>query len=104
MKTFIFADMGRIDIERKEKFAEKFGDYCLDISKLVFGGIVLAGVMELDVNPYLLFGIGLFIILFATAGFLMNDLFNFKKRKMIWNSWCFWEFAVSLPYVLSFGL
>ena len=78
MKTLIFADLGRIDIERKEKFAEKFGDYCLDISKLVFGGIVLAGVMELDVNPYLLFGIGLFIvILFATAGFLMNDLFNF---------------------------
>lgn len=82
MKTLIFADMGRIDIERKEKFAEKFGDYCLDISKLVFGGIVLAGVMELDVNPYLLFGIGLFIvILFAIAGFLMNDLFNFKKGK-----------------------
>lgn len=44
--------MKRIDIERKEKFAEKLGDYCLDISKLVFGGIVLAGVMELDVNPY----------------------------------------------------
>ena len=82
MKTLIFADMGRIDIERKEKFAEKFGDYCLDISKLVFGGIVLAGVMELDVNPYLLFGIGLFIvILFATAGFLMNDLFNLKRRE-----------------------
>ena len=82
MKTLNFADMGRIDIERKEKFAEKFGDYCLDISKLVFGGIVLAGVMELDVNPYLLFGIGLFIvILFATAGFLMNDLFNLKKGK-----------------------
>lgn len=82
MKTLIFADMGRIDIERKEKFAEKFGDYCLDISKLVFGGIVLAGVMELDVNPYLVFGIGLFIvILFATAGFLMNDLFNFEKGK-----------------------
>lgn len=82
MKTLIFVDMGRIDIERKEKFAEKFGDYCLDISKLVFGGIVLAGVMELDVNPYLLFGIGLFIvILFATAGFLMNDLFNLKRRE-----------------------
>lgn len=82
MKTLIFADMGRIDIERKEKFAEKFGDYCLDISKLVFGGIVLAGVMELDVNPYWLFGIGLFIvILFATAGFLMNDLFNLKRRE-----------------------
>ena len=43
---------------------------------------MLAGVMELDVNPYLLFGIGLFIvILFATAGFLMNDLFNLKKGK-----------------------
>ncbi len=74
--------MKRIDIERKEKFAEKFGDYCLDISKLVFGGIVLAGVMELDVNPYWLFDIGLFIvILFATAGFLMNDLFNLKRRE-----------------------
>ena len=82
METLIFACMKRIDIERKEKFAEKLGDYCLDISKLVFGGIVLAGVMELDVNPYWLFGLGLFIvILFATAGFLMNDLFNLRRRE-----------------------
>lgn len=68
--------------DRKRNFAEKFGDYCLDMSKLIFGGVVLAGIMELDVNPYWLFGIGLFIvILFAIAGFLMDELFNLKHKK-----------------------
>lgn len=54
----------------------------MDMSKLIFGGVVLAGIMELDVNPYWLFGIGLFIvILFAIAGFLMDELFNLKHNK-----------------------
>lgn len=42
----------------KELLLGELGKYCMDISKLVFGGIILAGVMELDVDKALLFGIG----------------------------------------------
>lgn len=36
----------------------KLGDFLLDIAKLIFGGVVLAEIMETDVNPYWLFCIG----------------------------------------------
>lgn len=34
---------------------EKFGDYCLDLSKLIFGGVILAAIMQLDINTVWLF-------------------------------------------------
>lgn len=52
METLIFACMklGNSSQEKKNLLFEKFGDYCLDISKLVFGGVILAAVMQLDIN------------------------------------------------------
>ena len=29
---------------------EQFGKYCLDLSKLIFGGVVIAAIMKQDVN------------------------------------------------------
>lgn len=37
---------------------EKFGDYCLDLSKLIFGGVILAAIMQLDINIVWLFVVG----------------------------------------------
>ena len=37
---------------------EKFGDYCLDLSKLIFGGVILAAIMQLDINTVWLFVCG----------------------------------------------
>ena len=37
---------------------EKFGDYCLDLSKLIFGGVILAAIMQLDINTVWLFVVG----------------------------------------------
>lgn len=43
---------------RKSKMLAELGKYCIDLSKLVFGGIILAGVMQLDVNLKILLIIG----------------------------------------------
>lgn len=41
---------------------EKFGDYCLDLSKLIFGGVILAAIMQLDINTVWLFVVGTVIV------------------------------------------
>ena len=50
---------------------QESGKYCLDMSKLIFGGVILAGIMNLGVNNLYLFGTGgLFVILLAVMGFV----------------------------------
>jgi hypothetical protein len=46
----------KIDNSTKRELYDKFSDYTLDLSKLVFGGVILAGIMGLSVNPNILFG------------------------------------------------
>ena len=41
---------------------EKFGDYCLDLSKLIFGGVILAAIMQLDINTVWLSVVGTVIV------------------------------------------
>ena len=41
---------------------EKFGDYCLDLSKLIFGGVILAAIMQFDINTVWLFVVGTVIV------------------------------------------
>lgn len=53
------------------------GKYCLDMSKLIFGGVILGSIMNLGVESVFLFGIGgAFVIIFAIAGFV-----SFSKSK-----------------------
>ena len=64
----------------------ELGKYCIDISKLVFGGVVLAGIMKLDVNRALLFGLGTVVVLFVvlltvSAGLICILLANSNKEK-----------------------
>ena len=44
--------------ERKEVIFTETGKILIDVAKLVFGGVILAGIMKLDVNRALLFTIG----------------------------------------------
>ena len=68
----------------------ELGKYCIDISKLVFGGVVLAGIMKLDVNRALLFGLGTVVVLLlgtvvvlltVSAGLICILLANSNKEK-----------------------
>ncbi len=44
---------------RKETILTETGKFLIDIAKLVFGGVILAGIMKYEsVNPTLLFSVG----------------------------------------------
>ncbi len=67
--------------KQKETRFKTLSKYFLDLSKLVFGGIVLAGVMDLKLNVLTLLitgAIGVFI--FAYIGFLLLRLSKSKKK------------------------
>ncbi|MBO5614442.1 MAG: ABC transporter permease [Prevotella sp.] len=55
------------------------GKFCLDIAKLVFGGVILAGVMQqgIEFNSLFLTGTGV-VLLFVVFGFYL-----IKKSKQI---------------------
>ena len=66
---------------RKDVALEEAGRYCLDLSKLVFGGIILAGIMDLDVDLKLLLLIGAIIVVVLFAfGYALLLLSNPKKN------------------------
>ena len=60
---------------------EKLGDLCFDIAKLIFGGVILAAVMQLDINTVWLFGSGFLIVLLSViAGCVLFNMSNQKKK------------------------
>ena len=45
-------------------------DFFLDLAKLVFAGIILTGIMDLEVDKFLLFSVGFVVVsLFAIFGY-----------------------------------
>lgn len=53
----------------------------LTSQKLVFGGVVLASVMDLGIDRYWLFGWGFFIVLaMAVAGLIFIGLSNLNNK------------------------
>ncbi len=70
----------RVTDKNDRWFAEKLGDFLLDMAKLVFGGVILAGIMESDVNLDWLFGIGgVITIWMIITGFIVLRLSHPKK-------------------------
>ena len=64
----------------KKRTILKASDYCLDISKLILGGVVLAAVIDMGINEGALFLIGLVIVVsFAAIGFFLYILGNQTK-------------------------
>ena len=43
---------------RQKAFYLKVSDFLLDLAKLVFGGIILTGIIDLDLNKVWLFSVG----------------------------------------------
>ena len=69
-----------MDIEKRELLFAEIGKFFLDIAKLIFGGIILAGIMEIGVDKYLLFMIGgALTVIFAMAGLLLMILSKTKR-------------------------
>ena len=71
----------RIDNKTKSDLYDKFSSYALDLSKLVFGGVILAGIMGMQVNTNLLFIIGGFSVMILTLlGFILIILKHNTRR------------------------
>lgn len=58
--------------EDDQSIALEAGKFCLDIAKLVFGGVILAGIMQqgIEFNSLFLTGLGV-VLLFVAFGFYL---------------------------------
>ena len=67
----------------KELVLIKSGDYMLDMSKLVFGGIVLVLIMQIKgINSYLLLAWGIItVLLFSILGIIFIHISQKNKKK-----------------------
>ena len=50
------------DAERKEAYKEA-SKFVLDIAKLVFAGIILGSIMDMDIDKAFVFGVGIAIVI-----------------------------------------
>ena len=64
--------------ESKEAILFEIGKFLIDIAKLVFGGVILAGIMKYEnINQWLLFGLGGSVVLACfSAGAILTALFK----------------------------
>lgn len=62
--------------ERKENILSESGKFLIDISKLVFGGIILAGIMKFEtINTTLLYSMGgVSVLVCFVAGLVLTTL------------------------------
>lgn len=68
-----------MDKGKEEAILAEIGKFFMDIAKLVFGGIILASIMKLEVNQSLLFILGgIAVLAFAVAGLLFIALSKSK--------------------------
>ena len=57
---------------RKRKFYLKLSDFLWDLAKLIFGGIILTGIIDMDFNKPLLFLTGSIVVaILAIWGFVL---------------------------------
>ena len=62
--------------ENSRWFVEKLGDFLLDMAKLVFGGIILAGIMKYEsINSVMLYSVGgMAVIICFLSGLILLTL------------------------------
>ncbi|KKB50586.1 DUF6722 family protein [Parabacteroides gordonii] len=60
---------------------EKAGEFFLDIAKLVFGGIILSGIVNEPINKWVIYSLGVFFsFLLIMIGFVLID--SSKKKEV----------------------
>ena len=61
-----------VEQKQEQSIAFEAGKFCLDIAKLVFGGVILAGIMQQGIEFNSLFLTGLSVVLlFVVFGFYL---------------------------------
>ena len=65
------------------KMKERTGNYFLDISKLIFGGIILSGIVSEPINRWIMYTLATFFSLFLmTIGFVILSNSDNKEKEM----------------------
>ncbi|KKB51573.1 hypothetical protein HMPREF1212_02304 [Parabacteroides sp. HGS0025] len=60
---------------------ENAGEFFLDIAKLVFGGIILSGIVNEPINKWVIYSLGVFFsFLLIMIGFVLID--SSKKKEV----------------------
>ena len=64
------------------KMKERTGNYFLDISKLIFGGIILSGIVSEPINRWVMYTLATFFSLFLmTMGFVILSNSDNKEKE-----------------------
>lgn len=70
----------KINVKVKRALYLKACDYCLDLSKIVMGGVVLASVMSMDIDKVFVLGLGVAAtIILAVMGFFFYIVGHQRK-------------------------
>ena len=74
----------KLNIEQKTTLWSEGGKFCLDLAKLIFGGIILASIMKKDIDTdtgkLLVFG-ALITMFLAVCGFFLILMSKDKNKK-----------------------
>ena len=72
----------KLNIEQQKALLEEGYKFCFDVVKLILGGVILAGIMQEDINKVVLYGTGFFfIVLFLAVGVLLIILLKRRRKK-----------------------
>lgn len=59
----------KLNKEQIQALSGESGKFCLDIAKLIFGGLILASIVKKDLDSHILIGVGTFcVVLFIFVG------------------------------------
>ena len=50
-------------LKDKKTILAELGKFFLDVAKLIFGGVILVGIMDMDINKVMLFVVGFCVML-----------------------------------------
>lgn len=71
-----------IEYRTKNNSLSEGGKFCLDLAKLIFGGIILASIMKKDIDTGKLLVFGALITMFlAVCGFFLILMSKDKNKK-----------------------
>ena len=72
----------KLNIEQQKALLEEGYKFCFDVVKLIIGGVILAGIMQVSINKVLLYGAGFFfIVLFLVIGVWLIILLKRRRKK-----------------------
>ena len=92
----------KLNIDQKTTLWSEGGKFCLDLAKLIFGGIILASIMKKDIDTGKLLVFGALITMFlAVCGFFLILMSKENKYGTIsiygffcFACWCFYSMGI----------